>query len=83
MTLPDGSRWIDSDMHLAEPGNLWDAYIDPAYREIYPRGTRTDASYNSLLASPGAAPVHLESPAAKSGPDVVQLHSVGAAAIKR
>lgn len=28
----DGLRWMDSDMHLAEPGNLWDAYIEPELR---------------------------------------------------
>ena len=28
-----GLKWIDSDMHLCEPIDLWDAYIDPAYQK--------------------------------------------------
>ncbi|MPZ14895.1 MAG: amidohydrolase family protein [Chloroflexi bacterium] len=49
----NGFKWIDSDMHLAEPGDLWDAYIDPKYRDSYRQWTKTDASFNSLLESPG------------------------------
>lgn len=82
--LTNGFKWIDSDMHLAEPGNLWDEYIDPSYRNVYPRWTRTDASYNSLLVSPGAAPVaiggHRGSGAAAEA--TIQQHTVGAADIK-
>src|SRR5437870_2308775 len=45
--LPDGSKWIDSDMHLAEPGNLWDDYIDPAYRDV---SLALSRAYNRWLA---------------------------------
>ena len=34
-----GLKWIDSDMHLCEPIDLWDAYIDPAYQKWVPRWT--------------------------------------------
>src|SRR5687768_1796811 len=74
--LKNGFRWIDSDMHLAEPGNLWDAYIDPKYRAIYPQWTHTDATYNSLLASPGG-----DTPGAASSA-TQQQHAIGAAEIK-
>ena len=33
----DGLKWIDSDMHLCEPVDLWKDYIDPAYRDQMPR----------------------------------------------
>lgn len=47
-----GFRWIDSDMHLAEPGDLWRDYIDPAFRDMYRQYTRTDEHFNSLLQAP-------------------------------
>lgn len=31
-----GLKWIDSDMHLCEPVDLWEAYIDPQYKEWVP-----------------------------------------------
>lgn len=33
----DGLKWLDSDMHLCEPVDLWNDYIDPAYKEWVPR----------------------------------------------
>jgi uncharacterized protein len=32
-----GLKWIDSDMHLCEPVDLWDAYIAPRYKQWVPR----------------------------------------------
>ncbi len=32
-----GMKWLDSDMHLCEPHNLWDDYIEPAYKKWAPR----------------------------------------------
>jgi predicted TIM-barrel fold metal-dependent hydrolase len=31
-----GLKWMDSDMHLCEPVDLWEAYIDPQYKEWIP-----------------------------------------------
>ena len=33
----NGFRVMDSDMHLMEPGDLWERYIDPAYKERAPK----------------------------------------------
>jgi hypothetical protein len=30
---------VDSDMHVIEPPDLWQRYIDPAFREKSPYGT--------------------------------------------
>ncbi len=32
-----GLKWIDSDMHLCEPVDLWAEYIDPAFKDWLPR----------------------------------------------
>lgn len=34
----NGYRIVDSDMHLIEPPDLWQRYIDPAYADQAPRG---------------------------------------------
>ena len=38
----DGFRVVDSDMHVMEPHDLWQNYIDPSYKDRAPvfRGTR-------------------------------------------
>ncbi|HXR36412.1 MAG TPA: hypothetical protein VN754_10710, partial [Candidatus Binataceae bacterium] len=33
-----GYKVMDSDMHLIEPHDLWQRYIDPAYQAIAPIG---------------------------------------------
>lgn len=33
----DGFKIIDSDMHIMEPGDLWERYIDPKFRERAPK----------------------------------------------
>jgi uncharacterized protein len=34
-----GFRILDSDMHVMEPPDLWERYIDPEFLDIAPRGT--------------------------------------------
>jgi uncharacterized protein len=50
-----GYRWIDSDMHLAEPATLWEPYLDPAFREEARRWTPADPHFNSLRQPPFSA----------------------------
>ena len=33
----NGFKIIDAEMHIMEPTDLWDNYIDPAYKENAPR----------------------------------------------
>src|SRR2546426_11405398 len=33
-----GFKLLDSDMHIIEPADLWERYIDPAFRAQAPRG---------------------------------------------
>ena len=35
----NGFRVMDSDMHVVEPADLWERYIDPAFRGQAPQGT--------------------------------------------
>lgn len=51
----DGLRWIDSDMHLAEPWNLWEEYIEPDYRDAWQAWTGIPGPYNSLRTAPAVA----------------------------
>jgi hypothetical protein len=37
--MKDGYRVFDSDMQVLEPADLWERYIDPAFRHRAPRGT--------------------------------------------
>ena len=34
----DGYKVMDSDMHIIEPADLWDRYIDPAFKDRGPKG---------------------------------------------
>ena len=36
--MNNGYRVMDSDMHVIEPADLWDRYIDPQFRDRRPRG---------------------------------------------
>ena len=42
-----GFRVLDSDLHVIEPSDLYDRYLDPAYRERTPRPTATRGAYTS------------------------------------
>lgn len=34
----DGKKLMDSDMHIIEPPDLWQRYIDPAFKDRAPKG---------------------------------------------
>ncbi len=38
--MKDGFKVFDSDMHVLEPVDLWERYIDPLFRHRAPRGTQ-------------------------------------------
>ncbi|MEA2641902.1 MAG: uncharacterized protein QOF51_3296 [Chloroflexota bacterium] len=38
----NGFRVFDSDMHIMEPPDLWERYIDPEFRSIAPRGVTSE-----------------------------------------
>jgi len=40
----DGFKVFDSDMHVLEPVDLWERYIDPAFKDRAPRGTARKAT---------------------------------------
>ena len=38
--MKNGFKVMDSDMHIIEPPDLWQRYIDPEYKDRAPRGTK-------------------------------------------
>ena len=42
--MKDGFKVFDSDMHVLEPVDLWERYIDPPFRHRAPRGTQRKAT---------------------------------------
>ena len=46
-----GLKWMDSDMHLAEPGDLWQRYIEPELRDKVPELTGVTPDYDVLSRS--------------------------------
>ena len=36
----NGFQVMDSDMHIVEPADLWERYMEPAFKDRAPRGLR-------------------------------------------
>jgi len=43
-----GLRWVDSDMHLCEPWDFWNDYVEPKYRDWMPRWKGDPATQHPL-----------------------------------
>jgi len=53
----NGFKVMDSDMHVIEPGGLWERYIDPAFKSRAPKGlTRYQGDMQMII--PGIKPAH-------------------------
>src|SRR5581483_982756 len=48
----NGFKIIDSDMHVMEPPDLWEKYIDKKYRDRAPRGVTSKNVRDLRLAHP-------------------------------
>lgn len=48
----NGMKVLDSDMHLMEPVDLWDRYIDGKYKAIAPRGLTSENVRDLRMAHP-------------------------------
>ena len=51
----NGFKVMDSDMHVVEPPDLWQRYIDPEFQDRAPRGF-TDPLRFLLIAHPDGKP---------------------------
>jgi uncharacterized protein len=49
MVLKSGFKILDSDMHLREPADLWDKYMDPAWREHAPKMLSSTARSSAMV----------------------------------
>src|SRR5712692_10308396 len=38
--MKNGYKVFDSDLHIMEPPDLWERYIDKEFKNVAPRGTR-------------------------------------------
>jgi uncharacterized protein len=57
--MKNGLRWLDSDMHLAEPWDLWHRYIDPAFRDQLEELTGVRPGHHPLMHGPVAGIVDI------------------------
>ena len=48
----DGLRILDSDMHLMEPVDLWERYIDSKFKSAAPRGLTSENVRDLRMAHP-------------------------------
>jgi predicted TIM-barrel fold metal-dependent hydrolase len=53
--MKNGLRWLDSDMHMAEPWDLWQRYIEPEFRDRLEELTGIGEGYNPLTHGPADA----------------------------
>jgi len=47
--MRDGFKILDSDMHLREPANLWDKYMEPEWREQAPKILSSTARSSAMV----------------------------------
>ena len=40
--MKEGLRFVDSDMHVQEPGDIFEKYLDPAFKSRVTSGVRAD-----------------------------------------
>lgn len=68
----DSLKWIDSDMHLAEPVDLWREYLEPAYRDAMPKWMGGKGNY---LREPARWSIGGKPPAPTTPNDPFELNS--------
>ncbi len=49
--MKQGFKVMDSDMHIIEPPDLWQRYIEPEFKDQAPRGTTHSVA--DLVPGPG------------------------------
>ena len=59
----NGFRILDSDMHIMEPPDLWERYLEPEFRSLAPRGVTSENVRDLRMRHPdgrlwGLPPVH-------------------------
>ena len=47
--MKDGFKVLDSDMHLREPADLWDKYMDPEWRDRAPKILSSTARSSAMV----------------------------------
>ena len=47
--MKDGFKILDSDMHLREPADLWDKYMEPEWRERAPKILSSTARSSAMV----------------------------------
>ncbi len=47
--MKNGFRVMDSDMHVREPGNLWEQYMEPEWRDQAPKILSSTARSSAMV----------------------------------
>src|SRR4029079_17853280 len=47
--MKNGFKILDSDMHLREPGDLWDKYMEPQWRDRAPKVLSSTARSSAMV----------------------------------
>ena len=47
--MKSGFKILDSDMHLREPADLWEKYMEPAWRERAPKILSSTARSSAMV----------------------------------
>ena len=47
--MKDQLKIMDSDMHVREPGNLWEKYLEPEWRDRGPRIISSTARSSAMV----------------------------------
>ncbi len=55
--MKNGFKVVDSDMHLIEPADLWQRYIDRKFRDAAPVGSTAPTPRNIGVDSTGGRPI--------------------------
>jgi predicted TIM-barrel fold metal-dependent hydrolase len=79
----NGIKLMDSDMHIIEPPDLWQRYIDPAFKDQAPRGWPGHENPSVLEVAGSVYPKSASKPAAHYQTMYDKLHGRYAHAIAR
>lgn len=78
--MRDGTKILDCDRHVMEPGDIWDNYLEPAYRHHnvkmpgwFSFGTTIDSVASSRVGTAGITPVDAGPPTPHVGMDRIPM----------
>lgn len=71
----NGFKVLDSDMHIMEPPDLWQRYIEPEYQDRAPRGSTEIVADLGLIAPDGGPWGRVSLPRSRKGHNIPRVQS--------